>query len=158
MLIFFSKSSQKIHGNFEKWLIFLIFHYRFWQISWNIFYLRGLSPPNPHYSLLIFIHVIFNSLFIMNSLFFILIPYYVLFILILHFSRIFPLIFQISINFNAIFWKINPNFRALPNRKISCHRRKIRPTKHFVDPLNRKILPKLLSERNREYQKKISKF
>ena len=43
--------------NFWKVINFLIFHYRFWQISWKIFCLRGggLRPRTPHYSLSILI-------------------------------------------------------------------------------------------------------
>ena len=38
---------------------------------------------------------------------------------------------NIFINFNAYFWKITPNFRALPNSKISFHPRKIGPPQTF---------------------------
>ena len=61
------------------------------------------------------------------------------------FSRIFSIFFQFLINFNAYFWKITPNFRALPNSKISFHPRKIGPPPNILrTPLNRKILHKLL--------------
>ena len=49
-------------------------------------------------------------------------------------------IFQFFINLNAYFWKFTPNFRALPNSKISFHPRKIGPP-----AFNRKILHKLLT-------------
>ena len=62
------------------------------------------------------------------------------------FSRIFSIIFQIFINFDAYFWKITPNFRALSNNKILFYPRKIGPPKHLADPLDRKILHALLFE------------
>ena len=41
---------------------------------------------------------------------------------------------QFFINFNAYFWKITQNFRALPNSKISFHPRKIGPPLTFCGP------------------------
>ena len=52
----------------------------------------------------------------------------------LHFSRIFSLIFQMFINFDAYFWKITPNFRVLPNSKISFRRSKIVPPNIWWTP------------------------
>ena len=60
------------------------------------------------------------------------------------FPRNFSIIFQIFINFNANFWKITPNFKALPTIKFRFTLEKSEPPKHLEDPLNRKILHALL--------------
>ena len=61
-----------------------------------------------------------------------------------HFSRIFSINFQIFINFNAYYWKIPTNFRALPNSKISFRPSKIGQTFILLYSLNQKIRHKLL--------------
>ena len=62
----------------------------------------------------------------------------------LHFFSNFLNRFSNFLNFHAYFWKITIHFRALPNITISSQPSKIGPPKHLADPLNRKILHKLL--------------
>ena len=59
------------------------------------------------------------------------------------FSLIFSIIFQISINFNAYFWKIASNFTPLPFVKLRYDPRKS-ATNIWWTSLNQKILHKLL--------------
>ena len=59
------------------------------------------------------------------------------------FSLIFSIIFQISINFNAYFWKIASNFTPLPFVKLRYDPRKS-ATNIWWTSLNHKILHKLL--------------
>ena len=58
----------------------------------------------------------------------------------LHFFWNFLNIFQFFINFNAYFWKSTPNFRTLPDSKISFYH----PPNIWRTPLNRKSLHALL--------------
>ena len=50
-----------------------------------------------------------------------------------HFSRIFPIILQIIINFNANFLKNSPNLSSLDTSLISFQPEKIGPRKHLAD-------------------------
>ena len=128
ILIFLSNSVQKIHAIFANFTL---------PISTNFltfFYLRA-----PHYSMSILDYLFLPELkfygprklknFLKNLQFF---------------SNVLN-IFQFFINFNAYFWKITSNFRALSNSKNSFHPRKIGPAPNILwTPLNRKILHKLL--------------
>ena len=108
LILYFCPNALKNSCNFWK-VIALIFHYRFWQICEKLStFGGGLRPRTAHYS-----PVLSEKL---------------------HFSRIFPIIMQIFINFNADFWKITRNFRALPNSKISFHPRKMGPPQNFDGP------------------------
>ena len=62
----------------------------------------------------------------------------------MYFSQIFSRIFQIFINFTGYFWKISPNFRALPKSTIFPISERLILPNILSTPLNRKILHKLL--------------
>ena len=115
----FVQIRAKNSRNFWKVINFLILLYGFLQISWKFFYLRGLRPSNPHYTLPILYSLFSNYQKLWpgenlkhseQSAFF---------------PQNFSVIFQIFIIFNRYFWKITPNFMALPNSKISFHPRGI---------------------------------
>ena len=84
----------------------------------------------------------YYSLFILYSLFFP-VPMKIKNLEKFHFSRIFSVNFQF-LTFKCIFLKNYPNYRALPNSKISFRPSKVGPPNIWRTPSTEKILQKLL--------------